>query len=364
MTPSWAVSASGQLYLSWVATSSEGINELQFAQYEGDSWSAPTQVARGDDWFINWADFSSMAVHDSGAMAAHFLKKSGASTYAYDVMVTRSDDAGKTWTQPVVAHSDGVQGEHGFVSWLPWENDTFFLAWLDGRNTTAGHGGAMTVRGGFMNTEGGLEGRSEIDARTCECCQTAATPVPNGLLVAYRDRSESEVRDIFLARYTDGAWSAPYPLHQDGWQIAGCPVNGPALDSQDDTVVVAWFTGAQGDLRVQTARSTDGGTTFSAPVRVEAEAPLGRVDVAMLSEDRSLVVWLDRTETGADIVGQVVSDTGERSPVQRFIQTSEQRRSGFPRIAVAGAHVYFAWTHLDDQGASQVQTARFAIAGL
>jgi hypothetical protein len=45
----------------------------------------------------------------------------------------------------------------------------------------------------------------------------------------FRDRSVDEVRDIAIARRISNAWSASKPVHGDGWQISGCPVNGRTI---------------------------------------------------------------------------------------------------------------------------------------
>ena len=83
---------------------------------------------------------------------------------------------------------------------------------------------------------GVAENEEELDARVCDCCQTAAVATQRGLLVAYRDRGPDEVRDISVVRFESGRWTEPHPLHSDGWKIAGCPVNGPAMDATSDHV--------------------------------------------------------------------------------------------------------------------------------
>ena len=55
---------------------------------------------------------SSLATLPDGALFAHWLAKSGPSTYAYDVHVVRSTDDGKTWSTSIVPHRDGTRTEH------------------------------------------------------------------------------------------------------------------------------------------------------------------------------------------------------------------------------------------------------------
>ena len=57
----------------------------------------------------------------------------------------------------------------------------------------------------------------------CECCQTSMAISGDIPIVVYRDRSEGEIRDIYYSRYIDSNWTEPHPIHNDGWEINGCP---------------------------------------------------------------------------------------------------------------------------------------------
>jgi hypothetical protein len=85
----------GAVYLSWVEPFGDG-HRLRFAVWHEDGWNSPRTIARGANWFVNWADVPSVIATDDGRMAAHWLQKSGPDTYAYDVRVAQSFDGGKT----------------------------------------------------------------------------------------------------------------------------------------------------------------------------------------------------------------------------------------------------------------------------
>ena len=90
--------------------------------------------------------------------------------------------------------------------------------------------------------------------------QTAAAVTAEGPIVAYRDRSEGEIRDIYISRLAGGTWSEPAPVHRDNWKIAACPVNGPALSANGRQVAIAWFTAQGEEGHVFAAFSSDPGT--------------------------------------------------------------------------------------------------------
>ena len=347
--PSLHTTNEGVVMLSWVEPHAEGGHVLRFSRLEHDAWSTPKTIAQGEDWFVNWADFPSLISLDDGTLAAHYLVKSGEATYAYDVHVTQSLDGGQTWSPSVIPHSDGTQTEHGFVSMVPSSDGQLFAAWLDGRNTEVdhdGHGswGAMTLRAATLDRAGTLHDEALLDERICDCCQTSAARTTNGLVVAYRDRSDEEIRDIAVVRWQNGTWSAPQTVHEDRWHILGCPVNGPSVAATGARVVVAWFTAAENTPCIKLSFSTDEGQSFGAPVQIDDGFPVGRLDTILMQDGSALVSWIENTDAGAEIRVRRVYPDG--APDASFVvaATSASRASGVPRIARNGNAVYIAWT--------------------
>jgi hypothetical protein len=351
----------GRALLTWIEPADTG-HALRFAIWDGDGWTAPRTIGHGADWFVNWADFPAAVEFAPGRLAAHWLQRSGPGRFSYDVMLTRSDDGGATWSAPVRPHRDGTETEHGFVSLFP-HDDGVGIVWLDGRHFAAdAHSdptNEMALRVTTMHADGRLGPETVLDDRTCDCCQTAVARTGRGPVILYRDRSADEVRDIAAVRLVDGAWTRPQPVHHDGWVISGCPVNGPAADAEGDDVVVAWFTAADGTPLVNVAFSSDAGASFGAPVRVDDGDPAGRVDVLLLSRDRALVVWIENVGEDAELRGRMVSRTGRAGPARALAATTAQRASGFPRMARQGSDVLLGWTE-----PGQPATVRAAVLAL
>ena len=342
----------GKVYLSWIEHDGEEAT-LRFSVWEGSAWSKSRTVASGKNWFVNWADFPSLAVLADGTLAAHWLSKSGRGTYSYDVRVAISRDAGSTWSAPITPHRDGTKTEHGFVSLVPLSADQFGLFWLDGRQMKGEHdedGGDMTLRHTTLGVDGRLGEEVLVDGRVCECCQTSATRLDDGsALVVYRDRSSDEVRDIGRVRIKKGKPSRPRIVFQDRWKIDGCPVNGPAIASRGPIVAVAWFTmGHDEKGRVQLAWSTDSGETFDAPLTVDDGRPLGRVDLLLLDAETALVSWLAETDDDADIRLCRLRRGVDPEPSVRLVPTRRSRASGFPCMERTGDRIIVAWTDAVD----------------
>ena len=357
--PNLFCSPGGAVYLSWVEQLNDTTNALLFSTLENDEWSKPKTIATGSDWFVNWADFPVLVTYgeDEASLAAHWLQMSASGTYDYDIKVSQSFDRGDTWTAPFTPHTDGIAAEHGFVSMLPLSSDKIFITWLDGRNTKqeskgaehdgSSHRGAMTLRAAIFDKEAKLSHEVELDPRVCDCCQTTAALTTQGIVLAYRDRSEEEIRDIAILRQVEGEWTEPRIVFPDNWHMPGCPVNGPALAATNNNVALAWFTMADDTAKVKVALSSDGAEHFHKPICVDEGNPLGRVDVVSLEKGGALVSWLEDTEQGAAIKLVKVYANGSRSKSVTIAKSSKQRKSGFPRMVKVDKQILLAWTSID-----------------
>ena len=358
--PQLTVSKRGVL-VSWIERTGD-LATLKFAERTATGWTAPQTIASGRDWFVNWADVPSALRLPSGAIVAHWLQKSAASTYAYDVRLSYSTDDGKTWSKSFTPHHDGTPTEHGFASLFPM-GDGFGLVWLDGRAMKSdgghdGHGaGAMSVRFARFDKHFKQLEESSVDAKVCECCPTTAAVTAEGVITAYRNRSDEEIRDNYVARLVNGKWSAPAAVFNDHWKIAACPVNGPSLSANGNAVVMTWFTVKNEQGHAYAAFSQDSGKTFGAPIRVDDGGTLGRVDVEMLADGSALATWIEFADQRAQFRARRIERNGTRSAPVTIAGIAGSRSSGYPRAAVANGEVVFAWTESADGGGLHVRTA-------
>ncbi len=352
--PRLVTSPDGDVYLSWVEKKAEKMSHLMYSKLSNETWESPSQVAEGDNWFVNWADFPSLLVNGN-QMAAHWLQKSDLGTYDYDVRVSFSNDNGETWGESIIPHKDQVAAEHGFVSMLPMDDGHTFMTWLDGRNTKT-EGGAMTLRAGIFDHAGETIAEWELDDRICDCCQTGAAMTSNGPVVVYRDRSAGEIRDISIVRLVGRNWTTPQSIAIDLWEIHGCPVNGPAISANGDQVAVAWFT-AKGDTpKVKIAFSNDSGESFSSPTLVSQGITNGRVGIDRLDNGTIIVSWMETRNDKAQIMIGNYDSSGMLLKKIEVAETSAERASGFPVITISGNDIYMAWTEVKEK--TVVKTAK------
>lgn len=353
--PHLAAGAGGRVIATWLEPATGERHALRFAVREAGRWSAPGTIRESDRFFVNWADFPSLVETEDGQWVTHWLEKTAAKPYAYHVMLSVSRDRGRTWGEPFPAHSDRSETEHGFVSMLARPGGGVDIVWLDGRNMTGEERGDMTVRTVTLDRSGTLGPETELDARSCECCQTRVTRARTGLVAAWRDRSAGEVRDIAVSREVNGRWSAPVVPAADGWEHRACPVNGPALVADGDRVTLAWYTGVNDQPRVWLAQSTDGGRTFGRRVRLDQGRTLGRVDALPLPGGRTLVASLETAgDAEADWRVRVVGPDGRAGPARTVARVSRARLAGFPRMAWTGREALIGITETGDRGGVRI----------
>lgn len=342
------------LYMSWVEQV-DTLAVLKYATYDGNAWSDSQTISSGTDWFVNWADFPQIAVN-KGNIFVHYLQKSAPDTYAYDIKYQVYNTVNKRWTPPQKLHTDSTQSEHGFVDVIAYK-DGFMASWLDGRTTVNRPDSLrqMTVRAGIINADGSLGKQWQLDERVCDCCATSIANTTDGPMVVYRDRSADEVRDMYGVRLQDTTWTTPKAVYNDNWQIAGCPVNGPAIASNGLTAV-GWFT-MEDDKPMVKLATKGAGSWFDEIAVLEASKAIGRVDVAVDANANRFALYLTDEGSTANLNLTQLKASGEEV---RYVlsKMSPERASGFPQLRLFKGELFISYTETDSIG-SGIRTLRF-----
>lgn len=330
----------GELVLSWLERTPGGY-AVRVSATDRGRWTTPVTAVESDHLFVNWADFPSVVETSRGAWVVHWLEKSAARSYAYDIRLAISRDRGRHWSPPLTLNQDGTATEHGFVSMVPARDGSVAIAWLDGRQM-ADSGGTMSVRTARLDATGRLGPETVLDPRTCECCQVSMAATSQGLIAAYRNRSEDEVRDIVVVRQVAGGWTEPAPVADDHWVWKACPVNGPSIAARGNDVGVAWFTAAGGSPMVKVAFSADGGGSFGPPVRADNGKTLGRVHFQLTGPGAGALMWLEQDGKDGVWMARAVRPNGP-GPAVRIAGVGGDRNAGFPRTALLGDTLWVAY---------------------
>jgi len=268
-----------------------------------------------------------------------------------------STDGGRTFAASRTITPAGVTGVRGWESATISDEGVIHAAWLDGRNaapSTAPHApGAHHHAGGDMRqdiyhatwrgTDAPVEGL--VATNVCFCCKTAVVSRGDEVFVAWRHLFEGGVRDIAVARSTDGGrtFSPPVRVSADNWKIDACPDDGPAMAlTPDGRLHVVWPTLVndpdKARLGIFHAVSADAGSTFSSRERIDGARGTDPAHPRLIldADGQPVFAW-DELTAGRR---QVALRHG-RGPVQVI---STGRAASYPAIAGAGENLVAAWT--------------------
>ena len=346
--PQLTVSEKGIL-VSWVEN--EEKSSLKYAERTAIGWSQPKVAATGEDWFINDSDVPSVLRLSNGTLVASWLQTTNDELEAYNLRLAYSKDEGKKWAKPFLPHHDNTVTEHGFATLFEQPNHDLGVVYLDGRGMVKDREhGPMSIRYASYDSQWKQTADAAIDTKVCECCSTSAALTTDGPIAVYRDRTDAEIRDIYVTRLENGKWTDGKAVHDDRWKIDACPVNGPSVSANGRDVVVGWFTTKDNVGQAYVAFSQDGGKTFADPIRLDDAGTLGRVTVSMLEDGSAAATWVEFKDKRGQFSIRHITRSGQKSPALVIAGAAGGRVSGVPRFARLGNQLVFAWSETPASG--------------
>jgi hypothetical protein len=342
LQPNWAVAADGSALLSWVEPAKSGGYTLRYAVRHGGAWSEARTITAGRPFWRHPAEVPGLVSLSDGTLLAHWVEKSKESSDEETIYVSSSRD-GMKWTTPLIAHHDHGQVQHGLVSIVasgPQEASLFWLQALKGED------GPVSLMRTVVAADGKEIKEEELDKDTCSCCPTSTVKTAKGLLVAYRDHTPKDIRDIAVLRFESGKWSESKIIYPDKWEINACPVNAASAAAKDNRVAISWYTEADDKPRVQVVFSSDAGTTFSKPTKVSTGAALGYASTALNDDGGALVSWIEEGASSSSALVRSISPAGVAGPVVKVAEGS-RTSLGYPKLMRvgngAGGETWIAW---------------------
>jgi hypothetical protein len=255
----------------------------------------------------------------------------------------------------VQLNDDAALAEHGFVELFAW-NDAIGAFWLDGRQLAEWSFDepdallGTSLRVARLDYSGAVVAREIVDELVCDCCQPDRALASAGPVVAYRERTPEEIRDIAVRREVGGRWQDAVIVAADGWHIEGCPVNGPAIAAAGERVAVAWFTAAGDTPRVRFASSADGAASFAPALDLDGTGSYGQVGLLLDDDGTALVSWWRAAPGGGtDLAVRTVGADGSPGELRVVAHSTAAQPVDVPQIVAAGDAALVAWTSLDDE---------------
>jgi hypothetical protein len=348
--PNWSVAPDGSAVFSWIEPSQGGSFALKFAVRHGAQWSPAVTIAANRHFFHHPAEMPEVLALPGGHWFAHWVEAPGGDSDAEYVYVSSSTD-GAHWTMPLQAHHDHSPVQHGLASMIANPDGGGSIFWLE---ALKGEDAPVSLKRTIVDAAGKEVREEVIDGDVCGCCPTSVTRTSKGLLVAFRARSKDNIRDIAVTRLEMGKWTTPKIVSADGWKIEACPTNAASVKAKGDHVAVAWFTEAQEMPRELMAFSSDGGSTFTAPVMLSTGHAFGYTSLALDEDGGAIISWLEQSPDGAKVLVRRVTAAGVAGPVLEVAKGGKMAL-GYPKVFHNGSDTFVAWG-----SSKRVETASLA----
>jgi hypothetical protein len=312
-------------------------------------------VSRSDDGGLVWgpmvnihnrpdfADKASIQGDGNGTIYASYSTAGPDAPFNMKIIATRSVDGGVTWG-PSSVLVNGLNPFAPAVATRP--NGTAHIVWWAALSASRPGGNIMASTSTDRGATWGAPVRVNPVAGSALFYggiypnripyPWPATNSGGSLFVAWADKAKGEY-NIVVARSDDGGtnWSAPIQVNDvdagDQWTAA------LAVDA-NDMLHAAWFDARTGNINLYYANSTDGGTTWSANLRVTTQETTSNAfslgEYIGVAADRNSVahlVWTDGRDGGSAIYFARTAGL-PHGPVDRPAPVRPNPRADKPRV--------------------------------
>jgi hypothetical protein len=240
--PRAAVRADGTVVLVFVRDRKEICCAVRAA---GATEFAPPAVARKvQDLAVGRRRGPRVALTDKAIVVSYIESRfDGKRTQgSRDLLVIRSTDLGKTWSQPRRVNSVEHSAAEGLHALAATRDGKVGALWLDPRDEPKG----MKLCFAESSDDGASFPSDRIVYRSptgsiCECCHPSLAYDAGGLPVAMWRNSVAGDRDLFVASSAPGKpFSEVGPAGQGHWKLAACPMDGGDMALLRGTPVTVW----------------------------------------------------------------------------------------------------------------------------
>jgi hypothetical protein len=293
---------------------------------------------------------------------------------ATSIKLARSRDGGLTFSSAEELQMTGAPGDRGWPALAVGPDGTARALWLDHRGLAvkrppAAHAGvhdgvAMAQRSAlyFASAAGRPSGEREVARGVCYCCKTALAIGADGVIyAAWRHVYPGNIRDIAFAVSRDGGrtFSAPARVSEDGWEIHGCPDDGPAIAVDGKGIVhVVWPTVVRRGKDLEGAlfyASTTDGKRFTPRMRIATlGGPKPSHPQLVVQGGRVVVAW-DEQHGGRRVAAVRAWRPGTGQPVIEMLNAGGA--GSYPVLAATDGGIVAAWTS-GASGASTIAVGR------
>ena len=257
-----------------------------------------------------------------------------------EVFYQRSIDGGISWQMAVQLTADNGSFS-GYPAIAVWNNQVH-IAWTDRRS---GNDDIYYRKSSDGGTSWLPETRITNHAADSGFpCLSTSGPVVH---LVWTD-NRFEVEEVYYCHSLNSgqSWGGQVRLTQD----SGNSINA-SVSSLDNDVHVIWQDNRNGNDEIYYKRSTDGGLTWGADLRMTNNPFKSSFPSAAIMGKTIFIVWSDLREGNAEIYGLRSVDNGDTWS-EDIRLTNTPRESLNPKIAMEGAFAFLTWHELSDVAAN------------
>jgi hypothetical protein len=364
-----SLAASGSsVVVTWSARTDAGTDVYaSFSADAGASFGPPVRVNDvPGDARVSGEQAPRVAI-GRGVRVVWVSRRDGAAT----IRTASTRPGEQAFSPAATVHATGLRGARGWPSLAVDADGTAHVVWLDGRgDPPAPAGGSPTPRKAnrqdifqSVRRPDGTGDEVRLATDVCFCCKTSVTTGPDGTVyVAWRHIYPPNLRDMAVARSTDGGrtFGAPVRVSEDGWAIDACPDDGPSIGvDARGAVHIAWPTEVGEDGKgIFYSFSTDGGRTFAPRVRVDdGGGSAAHPYLAIAGPEEVAVAWDQGPAPRRAYLRRIGPGAAGKPALGALVQLGGDEAGVYPVVASTPAGLVAAWT-AETPSASELRVRR------
>jgi hypothetical protein len=292
------------------AASSGFSTPINISANQGDS-ILPQMAVSGNNVYVIWNDNS---------------------TGKYGIIFTKSTDGGTTFGAPIdISRNIGSSGSPQFAVsgndvYAVWQAKTTGKYQIIFAKSTDG-GATFSTPANLSNTTG-------------DSSYPKIATSGNNIYITWSYTATNKDYDVLFAKSNDRGSTFSVPVNISN-NLGDSGISQMAVSGNN--VYVTWENNGLGNFEVFVAKSNDNGNTFASPVNISNDAAPSGAPQIVSSGKNVYVSWMDKTPGNYDIFVAKSTDAGSTfsAPVN---VSNTAKDSGYQQIAMSGNNVYVVWT--------------------
>lgn len=303
----------------------DGNNEIYYKRStnSGTNWGADMRLTSNSS--ASWN--TSLSVSGSMLHVIWIDDRDG----NWEIYYKRSTDGGSSWGADTRLSNNSSYSEFPSVS---VSASAVHVVWTDNRE---GNYEIYYMRSSDGGTTWGPETRLTTNASFS--LTPSVKTIGSAVHVVWRDNRDGNY-EIYYKRSTDGGltWGADTRLVNNIFDSGD-----PSISADGSVLITVWMDNRDGNWRVYSKRSTDGGTTWGAETPITANPADPAYPLIFISSQSAHFVWQDYRDGNYEIYYKRSTDAGLTWGADTRL-TNNTAVSEIPSIYVSGSAVHTIWT--------------------